>query len=199
MPRNRPLRRGMARPYLRAARAALRLERGMRQSLYAAHKMMADGEHLAAADQFERLASEAMEKGMEMRAPFLYIQASRARLHSGQVQASLADLRQGLGLLAQSNRWVAVSRHGERAIIEYEQLGYTAQAVEVRHWLRATIPADAPGLATDQPIPRPDPTQAQLPAKCPYCGGNVLPDEVNWIDPTSAECIYCGSVIRIAD
>jgi hypothetical protein len=35
-----------------------------------------------------------------------------------------------------------------------------------------------------------------LPAKCPSCGGPVKPDEVNWVGHSSAECPYCGTVIK---
>jgi hypothetical protein len=196
--RNRPPRRGLARPYLRAARAALRLERDMRPSLYQAHQWMTSGEYLAAADQFERLAAHAMARGMVERAPFLYLQASRARLHCGQPQASLALLRQGLGLLAELQRWAAVQRHGQRMAWEYEQLGHAAQAAEVRKWLAEAAPAMMPGAPAGQNA-APEMPHAQLPAKCPYCGGNVLPDEVSWVDAASAECVYCGSILRATE
>lgn len=194
--RNRPTRRGFARPYLRAARAALRLERGMRQALYQAHLLMTVGQYLPAADQFERLAADAMRQGMVERAPFLYIQASRARLFSGQIQASIGLLRQGLGLLAQSGRWPAVLRYGERAVMEYRQHGYFSQADEVKKWLKGTVPENAVDAYSSQPLPTPTSPKAQLPAKCPYCGANVSPDEVDWYDSTNAECVYCGSVIK---
>jgi hypothetical protein len=42
------------------------------------------------------------------------------------------------------------------------------------------------------------PSHAKLPAKCPQCGGNVLPDEIEWVDEHSAICDYCGSLIQSA-
>jgi hypothetical protein len=197
--RNRPNRRGLARPYLRAARAALRLERGMRQALYDAHRLMAEGEYLAAGEQFERLAAGAMQQGMVERAPFLYLQASRARLYSGQIQASIGLLRQGLGLLAQSERWPAVLHNGERAAMEYNQHGYSAQAEEVKKWLQESVPGNTTGSFANQPQTPSASPRGQLPAKCPYCGGNVTPDEVDWYDATRAECVYCGSVIKASN
>lgn len=38
--------------------------------------------------------------------------------------------------------------------------------------------------------------QRSLPAKCPSCGGPIRSDEVNWIDPYSAECAYCGDIVK---
>ncbi|MBI4771264.1 MAG: hypothetical protein HY784_12865, partial [Chloroflexi bacterium] len=37
-----------------------------------------------------------------------------------------------------------------------------------------------------------------LPAHCPQCGSPLHPDEVEWLDERTAECEYCGSVVRAA-
>ena len=38
--------------------------------------------------------------------------------------------------------------------------------------------------------------EARLPGSCPKCGAPVHSDEVEWIDARSAECPYCGTVLR---
>jgi len=35
-----------------------------------------------------------------------------------------------------------------------------------------------------------------LPAKCPSCGGTVIPDEVHWVEDGRALCDYCGSILE---
>jgi len=36
----------------------------------------------------------------------------------------------------------------------------------------------------------------ELPAKCSACGAPIRPDDVTWLDPQTAECPYCGSVLK---
>jgi hypothetical protein len=38
-------------------------------------------------------------------------------------------------------------------------------------------------------------TRRNLPAQCPYCGGPLRSDQVEWIDAQRAECGYCGGVV----
>jgi hypothetical protein len=38
--------------------------------------------------------------------------------------------------------------------------------------------------------------RTKLPAVCSQCGAPVHSDEVEWIDETSAECDFCGSVLQ---
>ena len=35
-----------------------------------------------------------------------------------------------------------------------------------------------------------------LPAQCSGCGAPLVPDEVEWHDAHTAECPYCGTVIK---
>jgi hypothetical protein len=60
--------------------------------------------------------------------------------------------------------------------------------------LRQTIPGHA-----DLPPGRFPPggvRHSLLPTKCPSCGGPILSDEVEWADPATAVCPYCGSGVR---
>jgi hypothetical protein len=42
------------------------------------------------------------------------------------------------------------------------------------------------------------PKTKSLPPNCPQCGAPLRSDEVDWIDNQSAECGFCGSVIKTA-
>jgi hypothetical protein len=35
-----------------------------------------------------------------------------------------------------------------------------------------------------------------LPAKCTNCGGPIKPNEVAWAGPDTAECPYCGGMVK---
>ena len=38
--------------------------------------------------------------------------------------------------------------------------------------------------------------RGKLPAVCPKCGAPVRSDEVEWVDNSSAECDFCGTIIQ---
>lgn len=39
-------------------------------------------------------------------------------------------------------------------------------------------------------------SSGSLPPRCPHCGGPVNPDKLDWVDSRTAECAYCGSILR---
>lgn len=47
---------------------------------------------------------------------------------------------------------------------------------------------------TTNPMSAQQPRDGTLPAKCNGCGAPPLPDEVEWHDAQTAECIYCGAI-----
>ena len=36
----------------------------------------------------------------------------------------------------------------------------------------------------------------QLPTNCPKCGAPIHANEANWVDASTVECDFCGSLIR---
>jgi hypothetical protein len=50
---------------------------------------------------------------------------------------------------------------------------------------------------SQMPAPaRPGGRRGELPGKCSQCGGPVKENEVTWVGTNSAECPYCGSVVK---
>jgi hypothetical protein len=49
------------------------------------------------------------------------------------------------------------------------------------------------GMASAAPAA---PTHGTLPTSCPKCGAPVHGGEANWIDNNTAECDYCGALLR---
>ena len=55
------------------------------------------------------------------------------------------------------------------------------------------------GLSLDeaqQQAPRAPEKPGTLSAKCDGCGAPAVPDEVEWHDAYTAECLYCGTVLK---
>ncbi|MBU0702738.1 MAG: hypothetical protein KKC18_02600 [Chloroflexi bacterium] len=55
------------------------------------------------------------------------------------------------------------------------------------------------GLSLDearQQAPQVTEKRGSLPAGCGGCGAPLIPDEVEWHDPRTAVCPYCGTVAK---
>jgi hypothetical protein len=157
---------------------------------------MEAGEYESAAEIYERLAGGAEQRGMVRRAPHLYIQAARARLRSGRVDRAEGLLYYGLKLLLESEQWGALHRVGHAAIEEYIHLEDQVSADKLHSWLDEVL-VDIPDSAYHSgALEERRPT---LPEKCPFCGASIRPNEIEWLDKITAECLYCGSSVQAED
>jgi hypothetical protein len=145
------------------------------------------GEYGRAGELFERLAETAFARGGP-RAPLFYLKAGRSRILAGQTALGMPSVRRGLHLLAQSEHFPRLHNACARVISELREHGLTTEATEIESWITSVLPANSsPEASAKRPI---------LPPHCPSCGAGVRPDEVDWLDDVTAECAYCGSLIR---
>jgi hypothetical protein len=150
---------------------------------------METGQYEQAYPLLKRLADGAMQHGMPVRAANLYLQAARARLEMGSAQDAVDLTRRAISLLAKVGQVERLRRLLPRVVKALEKRGHYDQAVA----LRAEITALLGSAEAAAPSP---PQRGTLPANCPSCNAPARADEVDWIDNDSAECVYCGSVIR---
>jgi hypothetical protein len=159
-------------------------------ALQRANALMAEGNYKVAAQEFEFLARGA-EVRFPQRAPQLYLQAGKARILNGEVEAGMAHFKHGLSMMAAAGQLQILQRAGSRIVAELNERGLVKEAEQIRGILQS-VPQSAPGgVAASAPTKKP-----ALPTHCPGCGGPVRPDEVEWLDDVTAECIYCGSPVR---
>ncbi|NPV87095.1 MAG: hypothetical protein HPY45_13935 [Anaerolineae bacterium] len=167
--------------------------------LLEANRLFAEGQYLQAAQLFERLAHGA-ETRQVLRAPHLWAQAGRARIYAAQVEAGMANVQRALQLLAQQGRWVLLEQLSRRAVDELNRLGFEAQARQVQSWQQAMLPSSpaqaAPAVDAAQPAVQEETPKPPLPTVCPACGAQVHPQEVEWVDEMTAECSFCGTLLR---
>jgi hypothetical protein len=159
--------------------------------------LLAEAQFAPAADQFEQLAVAARAEGLPV-APRLFVQAARACWRAGQIPRGMQLLRNGLGILMTAGAVQAARKISASAAAELDLLGHKPEADEVRKFMADLPPADSSseataGTADEQPS---EPVPPTLPTHCGQCGAVLRPDEVEWIDPQTAECAYCGSPIR---
>ena len=126
------------------------------------------------------------------RASQLYLQAGRAWIEAGEVEKSIKPLQTGLKLMVRMGQFRRLPVVSHRVLTEMRNLGLTEQAKAIEDEIQGILAKHGLSLTTAF-SPR---SQPPLPAKCNYCGGNVIPDEVDWIDEHHASCVYCGSILN---
>ncbi len=157
--------------------------------LQRANQLMAIEDFAGAADAFKELAVRAEDR-FPQRAPFLFMEAGRAAILSGQTKVGVAHLRRGLTIFASQGRFHRMQAFGRRAIDELKVRDLNAEADEIASLLGDNLPKETP---TDRPtVPR----RPILPTHCPSCGAGIRSYEIEWLDEVTAECDYFGSPVR---
>ena len=168
----------------------------VRRALARANRLMADGQFVEAAHIFERLSDEARQRGMLVRAADLALQASRARFAAADVETALERASEALQLLVRGGRAERVPRVLSRVTAALREKGYDAQAGQLEQ--EAAQALEEMGLSLEearQRVPRVTERRTTLPAHCNGCGASLVPDEVEWHDAHTAECLYCGTIV----
>lgn len=159
------------------------------QMLQQANQLMASEDYSGAAEAFKELAGRA-EKQFPQRAPFLFMEAGRAAILSGQTEIGVAHLRRGLTIFASQGRIHRMKAFGQRAIKELTARNLNAEADEIASLLGGNVQKE---ISTERlTVPR----RPMLPTHCPSCGAVIRSYEIEWLDEFTAECDYCGSPIR---
>jgi hypothetical protein len=151
------------------------------------------GEYGRAGELFEKIAQSTDARGGQ-RAPIFHLQAGRARILANQTQLGLPSLKRRLELFAQRGHMHKLHQAARRVINELNARGLTKESAEIESWLMNL--SLTMSVIENQPTPTKRPT---LPTYCPSCGAALQPDEVEWLDETTAECAYCGSPVRAQD
>ncbi|MBE0697724.1 MAG: hypothetical protein IH586_12455 [Anaerolineaceae bacterium] len=147
------------------------------------------GDYVSAADLFENVAERA-KMTHPRQISRLLIEAGRARIFGGQVDAGMRLLTRGLQVLAGQERWADLHRMGTLVVDGLRQRDFTEQADEIQDWFNRTLGQQAASR------PKENVQRAPLPPKCPYCIGHLDPREIEWVSEDTVECAFCGSLVR---
>jgi hypothetical protein len=175
-----------------------------RQMLARANRLFEQGEFAEAAPIFDRLAGGAAQRGMLNRAGDLYLQSVRCHLEMGKAGLAVERGKQALRLFGRAGLFGKIERLMPRIVEALQEKGYQSEAEALRQEVEARLDEVPPGRrpppgahpAAWPPVARPMARRGELPARCSACGAPVKPDDVTWLDPQTAECPYCGSVLK---
>ena len=147
-----------------------------------------------AATVLEKKAQAAEGQGMLDRAGDLYLEAARCYLQLDDIDRADDHGLKALQLFIQAKRPGKVRRLVPRMMAILHRKGYHDEAEKLRQEVDALLGA----LPGERAIPWGERAvqRGSHPAKCPSCGGPIRSDEVNWIDSYSAECAYCGGIVK---
>jgi tetratricopeptide (TPR) repeat protein len=169
----------------------------LRQILIRANQLMAQGQFTEAAAIYERLCEEGGERGFVARAADFALQAARAYFAAEDIDASLANAKKGLYLLAQGGRVDRIPRVLSKMMTRLREKGYNVQADELEQEAAQILGELGLSLEeAEQQAPQMPEKRGTLPAKCDGCGAPIIPDEVEWHDAQTAECLYCGTILK---
>ena len=147
--------------------------------------LLEQGKFEEAAKLFDELAQDAEEQGQTVRAAHLACQAARGYLQLDDVDGAFERGMKALDMLKGAERPGAARRLGEKMAQALRDKGRQAEAEALERELQQ-LPAPA----------RPGGRRGELPGKCHQCGGPIKETEATWVGPSSAECPYCGSVVK---
>ncbi len=124
----------------------------------------------------------------------LHLEAARCYLQLDDIDRADDHGLKALRLFIQAGRPLKVRRLVPRMMAVLHRKGYHDEAEKLRREVDALLGAPARERAIPWGERAVQP--GSLPTKCPSCGGPVRSDEVNWIDSHSAECAYCGGIVK---
>jgi hypothetical protein len=161
-----------------------------------ANRLMDNGGYTDAAAIYEQLARLAQAANHPRQAAHLFLQAGRALILAGQPAEGIKLAQTGLGILADAEQWEAFNRAGARAVGELDLQGQKDAAQQLSTWISAQRKQQPPAISTTDEAPPKKSDPGRLPRQCPSCGAPVRPNEIEWLDDTTAECAYCGSILQ---
>ncbi len=186
-------RRRIVRPVLRPGMRP-RQKHPVHPLLVKANKLFENGEYLEAAELFFKLGDGALARNIP-RAPHLFLQAGRAYLFAGENERAVETSKHALTLFANDKRWIELKHTGDRVVSGLLEHKLDKNAMEIEAWLNDTMPE---GFDFSEEPMRIDNIRKELhlPLTCPSCGGAVNPKDVKWVDDITAECSFCGNMVR---
>ena len=169
------------------------MARSALERLRRANGLMGDGAFARAASIYEELADEAQLHGI-WRSPQLNLQAGLGWVMAGEAGVGMKRILNGLRLMPEMGQAGRLPVVTARILRNLRDQGFENEAATLERDLHSLLAESHSSIGTS-PAPA---SRFNLPAKCPHCGGSVLPNEIEWVDAQSVICDYCGSLIQSA-
>lgn len=157
-------------------------------ALIKARRFLRNGRFAQAGMIFSGLAREAEYIERRKIAAELHCRAAHCFVDGGAEQTGLSEAQAALRVFTN----LGLDERRERFLNNITRKLEARQMTAAIGTLRVEF-GRARRTATEAVEPLPT---LRLPPSCPQCGGPMRSHEVEWIDPYSAECNYCGGVVQ---
>ena len=154
-----------------------------------ANELMAAGNASEAAPLFAQLAAQMEATNHSRRAANLHARAAHAFADSQAGQMALGQARSALNLFIANGMALRTPMFYSNITRKLGRGGMQNAARSLQQEYSGRL-----GVAAAQPAPARH--RGSLPTSCPKCGAPVHGSEANWVDDNTAECDYCGALMR---
>ena len=132
----------------------------------------------ALAKTFAELAAQAARNGHPLQAANLHAKSAHHWLEANNIENAQTKADQATAAFTALGMEKRLQQFKTRFEAHKQQPGKTMAAILDENQIENAKPSKS------------------LPATCSQCGAPLRSDEVEWIDEQSAECAFCGSVIK---
>lgn len=167
------------------------LSGGPLAQLQRANRLMMEGRFVDAGDLLAQLAGGAQSRSHPRRAAELHARAAHSYADGSQEQPALAQAKSALTLFLQHQMAHRAPVFLSNITRKFTDKGMASAADSLQREFGSRVgplPAEAQGGGSTP--------HGVLPTACPQCGAPLNPQEVDWVDSSTAECRFCGSMVR---
>jgi len=160
-------------------------------TLVKANQWVAQGKPLEAGPLFAQVASAMQASNHPRRAANLFTRAAHAFVDGNRGQVGLGYARAAISLFLQTQMIGRAASFYTNITRKMAAKGMNNALGELQKEFGAHIT----NLPT-KPLSMPPLRRKLLPTSCPKCGAPVHMEDIIWVDEATAECEFCGSLIR---
>jgi len=176
--------------------------------LQQANQLMTAGQAGQAAPLFAQLAAQMEASRHPRRAANLHARAAHAFADNQQGQLALGQARSALNLFLSNRMPLRAPMFFSNITRKMNNHGMQNAAQSLQQEYGGRLQGGGPlrgggglrrrmaGLGAAGPAAPAEPVHGALPTSCPKCGAPVHGSEINWVDNNTAECDYCGALMR---
>jgi hypothetical protein len=153
-----------------------------------ANQLQASGHPEQAALLFMEQARQMQQIGRPRQAANLHALAAHAWVNAGVEQRAMNQAGRAFQIFARQGMWQRAAEFKTNLMQHLREYGMQGSADNIERAYDTARIVTVP--RTEEPI------RAKLPAACPHCGAPIRSDVVEWVDESSAECGFCGGIIK---
>jgi hypothetical protein len=154
-------------------------------------QLLSEGRSDQAAEIFSRIAQELEASNQPRRAANLHAQAALAFADAKDAASAQSQSRAAMKLFLGHHMHLRAEQFYGNITHKLRSQGMAAAVEAMESEFGSGF-----GTAPEPQFTPPKPPVGRLPVTCTQCGGPIRPDEADWLDEHTIQCVYCGALIQ---